>query len=252
MKFKPSAVVAALVISGAAAAPYTQQTSFGTPVSSIRLAQRQTGLPSTWQLLPGKTGTLLQSAVVEVAPFDELIPSWNVGQSAGGALVMEVRVRRPGGSWTPYFNFGTWSAGGSRSSAVVRNTPDGTVNTDTLTLPFLAAAFQYRVTLGPGTEVSLLSFNTSDSAQRLRDQGRASPGAGWGTVMRVPELSQMVYPNGGEIWCSPTSVSMLLGYWQRPVKVPDAARSTYDPVYDGFGNWPFNTAYASTQGLQAS
>ena len=25
----------------------------------------------------------------------------------------------------------------------------------------------------------------------------------------------------------------------------------YDPVYDGYGNWSFNTAYAATQGLDA-
>jgi len=44
---------------------------------------------------------------------------------------------------------------------------------------------------------------------------------------------------------------MLLGFWQCPVQVPNAARATYDSVYDGFGNWPFNSAYAATQGLQA-
>lgn len=44
---------------------------------------------------------------------------------------------------------------------------------------------------------------------------------------------------------------MILGFWNRPVRVPDAARATYDRTYDGFGNWPFNTAYAATQGLQA-
>ena len=251
VKFNPLVVIAALVVSGASAASYTQQTSFGMPVPSIRLAQRQTGVPSTWQALPERKGNLLESAVMEVTPFNELIPSWNVARPTGGAVTVEVRVRRTDGAWTPYFDFGTWRAAGSRSSAVVRRTSDGVVNTDTLTLSFLSTAFQYRATLDPATEINLLSFNTSDSTLRLRDQGRASPGAAWGTVLNVPRLSQMIYPNGGEIWCSPTSVSMLLGFWKRPVQVPDAARSTYDPVYDGFGNWPFNTAYAATQGLQA-
>jgi len=251
VKFNLLTVAAAFLVCGASATPYTQQTSFGTPVRSIQLAQRQTGVPSTWQTLPEKNGNRLESAVIEVTPFNELIPSWNVARSTGDAVVMEVRVRRPAGGWTPYFSFGTWRAAGPRSSLAVRKSSDGTVNTDTLTLPYLSTAFQYRATLGPGAQVNLLSFNTSDSALRLRDQGRASPGAAWGTVLNVPRLSQMVYPNGGEIWCSPTSVSMLLGFWRRPVQVPDAARSTYDPVYDGFGNWPFNTAYASTQGLQA-
>lgn len=251
MKFNPSAVVAALLSSGASAASYTQQTGFGVPATSIRLAQQQTSVLSTWQALPGRKGDTLESAPVKVAPFNELIPSWNVSQPASSSVVVEVRVRRPTGGWTPYFNFGTWRAAGPRSSPVARTTSDGTVNTDTLTLPFRSTAFQYRLTLGTGSQLNLLSFNTSDTALRLRDQGRVSPGAAWGTVLNVPRLSQMIYPNGGEIWCSPTSVSMLLGFWRRPVQVPDAARSTYDPVYDAFGNWPFNTAYAATQGLQA-
>jgi hypothetical protein len=249
--FNPWAVLAVLLISGASAAPYAQQTSFGVPAPSIRLAQQQTGVPSTWQPLPDRKSDTLESAPVMAAPFNELIPSWNVSQPASSAVMMEVRVRRPDGEWTPYFNFGTWRAAGPRASLVVKKTADGTVNTDTLTLPFRSTAFQYRVTLGPGSQVNLLSFNTSDTALRLRGQGQAIQRVGWGSVLNVPKLSQMVYPNGGEIWCSPTSVSMLLGFWQRPVLVPDAARSTYDPVYDGFGNWPFNTAYAATRGLQA-
>ena len=65
---------------------------------------------------------------------------------------------------------------------------------------------------------------------------------------------------GGEAWCSPTSTSMVLAYYDRlpaPRRyrwVPDghvdpwvdhAARMTYDHAYDGTGNWPFNTAYAA-------
>jgi hypothetical protein len=68
----------------------------------------------------------------------------------------------------------------------------------------------------------------------------------------------MIYPNGGEVWCSPTSTSMVMAYWadqggdpglNRPV--PDVATGTYDPVYRGNGNWPFNTAYAANAGLTA-
>jgi hypothetical protein len=65
---------------------------------------------------------------------------------------------------------------------------------------------------------------------------------------------------GGEAWCSPTSTSMVLGYFGAlPPKsayrfvpaghpapwVDYAARKTYDADYEGTGNWPFNTAYAA-------
>ncbi|WP_216329170.1 peptidase C39 family protein [Deinococcus aestuarii] len=235
----------------AGAAPYAQQTSFGTPSPLIQAAQARTSVKATWEALPQPRGGQLESGVVEVAPFNELVPSWNVTGPGESPLTLEVRVRRPDGRWTPYFGFGTWRAAGPRASQPVTRTADGTVNTDTLTLPFRAAAFQYRVTPGAGLQVRLLSFNTSDSALRLRDQGRGGQAISWNRVLAVPGLSQMIYPGGGEVWCSPTSISMILGFWNRPVRVPDAAKATFDTRYDGFGNWPFNTAYAGTQGLQA-
>ncbi|WP_295814184.1 peptidase C39 family protein [uncultured Deinococcus sp.] len=240
-----------LLTTTASAAPYSQQTSFGVPAPLIQAAQVGAGLPASWEALPPLQQGRLESRVVEVAPFDELIPSWNVTGTATSPLSVEVRVRRADGRWTPYAGFGTWRASGVRGSAPIVRRADGTVNTDTLSLPFRASAFQARVTLGPGLQLRLLSFNTSDTALRGRDQGRIGSSPAWNTALAVPPLSQMIYPGGGEVWCSPTSVAMLLGFWKRSVRVPDVARATYDPTYDGFGNWPFNTAYAAAQGMQA-
>jgi hypothetical protein len=61
----------------------------------------------------------------------------------------------------------------------------------------------------------------------------------------------MAYPDGGEAWCSPTSVSMVLAHYGIDVPVPRAAADTYDWAYDGCGNWSFNVAYASRFGLDA-
>jgi hypothetical protein len=78
----------------------------------------------------------------------------------------------------------------------------------------------------------------------------------WDKVLPVPECSQMVYPDGGEVWCSPTSVAMVLGYWAGrtgPCEpgVRSAVSGVYDRVYRGHGNWPFNAAYAATEGMEA-
>jgi len=73
----------------------------------------------------------------------------------------------------------------------------------------------------------------------------------------VPCCSQMVYENGGNVWCSPTSVSMVLGYWQGDegpceTRVRAAVAGVYDYVYEGHGNWSFNAAYAgSGAGMEA-
>jgi hypothetical protein len=73
------------------------------------------------------------------------------------------------------------------------------------------------------------------------------------------------YGGGGEAWCSPTSLAMVLGHYGRlPAAqayrwvgsrpdpwVAEVARRTYDTAYGGTGNWPFNTAYAAARGLDA-
>ena len=63
----------------------------------------------------------------------------------------------------------------------------------------------------------------------------------------------MVYPDGGEVWCSPTSTSMVLGYLNNDTgacepRVRAAVDGVFDWIYDGHSNWPFNTAYAATFG----
>ena len=116
-----------LLTTTASAAPYSQQTSFGVPAPLIQAAQVGAGLPASWEALPPLQQGRLESRVVEVAPFDELIPSWNVTGTATSPLSVEVRVRRADGRWTPYAGFGTWRASGVRGSAPIVRRADGTV-----------------------------------------------------------------------------------------------------------------------------
>ncbi len=99
--------------------------------------------------------------------------------------------------------------------------------------------------------VSLVSVTTSDSEKETGGLNIASDREAWGTELNVPMRSQMIYKGGGEVWCSPTSTLMVLAKWGHSVPVPDAADATYDYVYEGNGNWPFNTAWAGTFGLEA-
>jgi hypothetical protein len=84
-------------------------------------------------------------------------------------------------------------------------------------------------------------------------------GSLWGRELAVPTRSQMVYPDGGEAWCSPVSLSMVMAYWadwtgkkDLDQPVPALVRGTYDYTCRGNGNWSFNTAYAYSLGLDAS
>ncbi len=85
-----------------------------------------------------------------------------------------------------------------------------------------------------------------------RPEMAATADPGQGLILGVPTRSQLDYP-GGDAWCSPTSVSMVLSYWSgrlgRPDlnrAVPEVAAAVHDPGWPGTGNWPFNTAYAGS------
>src|SRR5260370_7244886 len=100
------------------------------------------------------------------------------------------------------------------------------------------------------------------------------PGGAEGIVLNVPQYSQEIhageYPQfdgGGEAWCSPTSTSMIVAYWNQGPSPNDyayvyldypnvmdpwvdyAARNIFDYHYQGAGNWPFNMPYAAHFGL---
>ncbi len=206
------------------------------------------------------------SPVYETAtPFDTLAPSWEATTPAGTWMELEVRAGS-GGSWTPWFDMGVWASG---TGSVQRHSVAGQfsgaweVLTDTLRSngQALADAYQYRLTLfteqpGVSPSVRSISMTASDSSRHGEDLGVAGS---WGRELEVPARSQMVYPDGGEIWCSPTSLSMVMAYWAGQTgqgnldqPVPVVAAGTYDYVYQGWGNWPFNTSYASSSGLRAS
>jgi Peptidase_C39 like family len=141
------------------------------------------------------------------------------------------------------------------------------VYTDTLQSrgPVFANAYRYQLkpmaskpTLSP--TVREVSFVSSDSYRHGNSLGVPAFEQAWGKNLAVPTRSQMVYEGGGgEVWCSPTSLSMVMAYWSNKTgkkkwnqSVPAVARGTYDHVYQGWGNWPFNTAYASHFGLEAT
>ncbi|MFN0072174.1 MAG: peptidase C39 family protein [Chloroflexota bacterium] len=202
----------------------------------------------------------IESPIREVV-FDELIPSWNTRTPSGTWIETFARVRSDG-AWTGWYSFGEWSSDvsmGHRRSVNGQQDSVAKVSTDTLQLRRTADAYQLRVDLhstanhvSPRLTLAAAVTTVNATMPRSGVSDRIAPPM----LLDVPERSQMIYPGGGEVWCSPTSTSMVMAYWSaqtgnaaldRPV--PEVADGTYDPVYRGTGNWPFNTAYASEAGL---
>ena len=198
------------------------------------------------------SGTLTTELVPERA-FTQAVVSWEASAPEGTWLEVEARALVDG-RWTRGYVMGVWSESAMRHSVDEQKDDDGDVATDTLMLKRAATALKLTVTLvsvHPDRSPTLralhavvtTSVTPNDPAPRRLEPDRRA----WGIDLAVPRRSQLMYPHG-EVWCSPTSTSMVLDYWGIAVPVPEAAARIYDWIYDGTGNWPFNTAFAAARG----
>lgn len=216
-------------------------------------------------------GETTSPEVTTTFSFSEAIPSWNADTPPGTWIETQLRARI-NGHWTKWYNLGVWASDTGtveRHSVTGQGDSDGYVATDTLVISakkVTANAVQVRVRLfsadanGDGTAdatptVRAMSVAISAAAPSKAPATSAGNPALWHTLLNVPECSQMVYPDGGEVWCSPTATSMVLGYWGHmpgacEPRVRAAVAAVYDWIYDGHGNWPFNTAYAGGLGFE--
>jgi len=210
------------------------------------------------------------------ARFTQLVPSWSATTPKGSWIQVLVQVRDTAGRASGVKDLGRWSLRDTdfkNSSAGAQADPVARVATDTVVAAGRTLA-GYRVTVrlmrtprGSAPSVTALGAVTSTPASTL--PATSKPLKKTAVTLKVPSYSQMThlghapqYGGGGEAWCSPTSLSMVLAYYGKlppassytwvPKKYSDrvvehVARRTYDHAYSGTGNWPFNTAYAATR-----
>ncbi len=193
--------------------------------------------------------TLISPLIEPQVNWDELVLSWNL--SGPGQATVEARIVHPEAA-TKYYQLGVWSKD-ARHSVTNQNDADGRVETDLLRATRPGGKIEVRVTLDRARphDLKFLSLSLRDSRHRppaLEPNRRA-----WGKTVDVRPRSQLDYPDGARIWCSPTCSSMILDHWaqrlNRPelsLPVPAVAAAVHDPNWPGTGNWPFNTAFAGS------
>ena len=257
----------------------------GTVTNDLRL-QLGTSLSKGSYADPyGKTigderGTWTSAVVRTPFAFDQLVASWNATTPSGTWI--EVQLRASGAARaTKWYTLAVWASGDDtihRTTLKGQDDGDGRVNVDTFEKATGAAeltSYELRVTLHRTSGLNGTPSLTLLAAVTSRAAEHAFPSAFGGIVrdLDVPTLSQEThaghypeYDGGGEAWCSPTSTAMLLGFWKTGPSAADlaafpgtghadgqvdhAARYTYDWSYEGAGNWPYNTAYAASYGLE--
>ncbi len=204
----------------------------------------------------------------------DVVPSWNASTPPGTWVEVRVQGRDVAGQ-TRWYELGRWCSdhAGERTSVAGQEDGRGRVDVDTLRAADRFDAYRLRVDLhGAPASVSLVAAVASGA--RASDLGGASePSLADGVELAVPSYSQRIHAGhfpeldgGGASWCSAASTAMLVAFWGRGPREADltwvgeehvdacvdhAARGTFDRAYGGCGNWPFNTAYAATFGLEA-
>src|SRR5262245_1981045 len=158
--------------------------------------------------------TLLGPEQVAPAPFVEAVPSWSATTPAGSWVEVQLRARCAG-CWTGFYRIAQWDSlreGSVRRSFDAQPDAGGHVATDTLILAGPADAIQPRLLLHTttGELPAIRALRVALSSPAAPPVARARCAA---RELLVPARSQMVHPNGGNVWCSPTSVAMLLAYW---------------------------------------
>ena len=225
------------------------------------LAVTAASMPQTILLRPnaefpelGQETVVHYNDIQASAPFDEVIPSWNVKQAENAAVRIEIRGRGPRGL-TKWYRVADWSLDANRhprESMEGQKDENGDVLTDTVRFAQPLQSIDIAVRLktladGPKGKLDLLALSFSRGKGVPNDKKESSPA--WGKLIDVPQRAQGNYPNGG-VLCSPTCTSMMLWHYSnifnRPEMnkdVPEVVDGVWDKVYDGAGNWPFNTAY---------
>lgn len=191
----------------------------------------------------------------------ELVVSWNSSSSSGGAVEVFAQLRFDDTRVSDWLSFGRWSTDPavSRGSRANQTNQQSRVLTDTVVCTEAFSAFRIRVALKGKISVLGVSATWSDlksiafETTRMNTEPLSAEAC---IVDDVPTCSQMVYPDGGNTWCSPTSLAMVMEYWNKTGRgcaecIHETRTGVYDPVYSGHGNWAFNVAWAGELGFTA-
>ncbi|MFI6813885.1 C39 family peptidase [Nonomuraea sp. NPDC050328] len=205
-------------------------------------------------------------------PATELVVTWIARTPPGSWLEVELQVCAE--RWSRWYVMGRWAEHDGdihRTSVPGQGDADGDVAVDTFVAAVPVTAYRLRVTThGSGAHVERVTVLASAVPPRA-GVPVSEPGPARGVVLDLPAYSQKAHTGhhpqwdgGGQNWCSPASVAMVMAYWKHgpgpeelawvgeddPCPLVDhAAAGMYDHSYQGTGNWPFSVAYAGRYGL---
>lgn len=213
-----------------------------------------------------RSGGVYTSEAIKTPAFEYLVLSWNADTPKGTSIKIEGQARI-GNQWSSWLSWGIWSSTSERASLRKKDAEDGLayVSTDTFTVKGssgeCADAFRYRITFlteepkaTPVLKLVAAAIRNSIEGQgieKVYDEAVSdSELSSLDKILDVPAYSQYIRdPQLAHKICSAVSIAMLLKYRGIDILPEQSAMGIYDSVYDGYGNWPFSTAYAGCYGF---
>lgn len=189
----------------------------------------------------------------EVAPFDELVVSWNGLTPGDSCLKIEAQIR-VNGEWSNFYPIALWNqyfTGGSFSKE--DELAKTAIDVIQVKKPNFADAYRMRVWLRRTSFAEMPRVTGLFATTRNTDQWKLHMSQGIAPVeLDVPTRSQMIQHKAyANLICSPTCCGMVLGYYGIHQPTDQMIWQVYDRSAGIFGNWPFNTAALSTYGFEA-
>lgn len=197
-------------------------------------------------------------------PFSNLVLSWNAEKLPDKtALDFEVAVSADSQTWYvfQYLVYGLYDSSrfGDFAQLPTYIANIGQMATDELELdkPMKFARVTAKAAIPDDSSriflrrLSLCFASDNSSWSDYRDHKSKQLESPISTVkLSVPYYAQRNLPRDiSSDCCSPTSVAMVLNYFDKNVDPETFSRSVYDPYHDMYGNWPYNVQAAYIAGM---
>ena len=186
----------------------------------------------------------------EMAPFDELMLSWNASRPESGQYLFYVSVKTQ--EWSPWLLYGAWGSDGQHSCDCQTDDASVRVYQDACEVMGGAQATAFQIKVVAEGDASLeqvhhLHVYTNGDKVAEPTQEIAYDAA---VRLAVSGLSQMTLAHGrNKDLCSPTSTAAVTSYLRGNESLDpiEFAQKSWDGKFDIFGNWMLNVAQASAE-----
>lgn len=192
--------------------------------------------------------------IMPTKPFTQLIFSWNALRPEKGYFRFYVQIHTQGG-WSDRYKMLEWGSG-VQKSYLQRADNKPSYHHVRLEMPKGEWADGVRITIEAheGAILSLVHYIHCCLTNMQQFKAESMPNFSLKSIKikNVPTISQLALEHEDN-WriCSPTSLSMLLGYLkQEKIDPLIVAQHAYDQGLGVYGSWPFNLAHAYEQAPQ--